>query len=85
MIPPLTILTCKTCGVQDTPRIEAGTAPHAARASCAHCGSCITWLGKAATVSPLEEGVSIYGRPYKSVSCVEGLSTTALHEGRRRP
>ncbi len=39
-------LSCSTCGAIDTPRIEPGTGPHAARAACAHCGRFLKWLPK---------------------------------------
>jgi hypothetical protein len=44
---PLTILTCRRCGMQDTPRLSAGQGPHPTRASCAHCGGFIKWVGRA--------------------------------------
>jgi hypothetical protein len=46
MMPQLILLTCRTCGVQDVPRLDAGSGPHAARAVCPHCQTFIKWLGK---------------------------------------
>ncbi len=49
MMPVVTILTCKACGIQDTPRLDVGSGPHAARVVCAHCGAFVKWLGKPKT------------------------------------
>jgi hypothetical protein len=42
----MTPLPCPTCGLLDTPRIEAGTGPHWGKYVCVHCGRFLRWARK---------------------------------------
>jgi hypothetical protein len=40
------VMPCPRCGTIDTPRLGPGCGPHAARATCAHCGAFMKWLAR---------------------------------------
>jgi hypothetical protein len=51
---PLLPLLCPKCGSVAIPRLEPGTGPHSAKATCTHCGRFLKWVPKRLTQPPAE-------------------------------